>query len=102
MLGDQWCGERAAAAVDRVPVPVHPHRVGDGLVGLNEEVLENQSKIAIHRRVPDLLGVDDEPPDHADRLLHRNMCVVEERAFLVHIKLVDKGAARFDHVLRQS
>jgi hypothetical protein len=82
-------------------IEIHPLAVGDRRVGQDLELLRDQGEVLVTGRLIRVLGVDDEQADHAHGFLHRHVGVVEERAVLVELELINERLTRRDEVLHQ-
>src|SRR5258707_6540620 len=91
---DKRCCRWTGFSIEDQPVELHVHRVGYGIIRQHRIFLQMDQEVLIAMRLVGLFGVHDEGTEHSSHLLHRHVRVVEIRAFLMDIELIDESAAR--------
>src|SRR5271170_6744385 len=90
-----WSGD----AVHGEPVELHVGGVGDGVVGKNGPLLQDDAEIVVDVRGVRVLRMGDEHAEQADHFLHGTVRVVEKRTRLVNREFVRKSFAGSDGFL---
>src|SRR5690606_19048486 len=86
----------------RMPVPIHLGGIVDGGIRWDVEILIDETKVSVDRRIVSNFRMADEKSCHSHSFLHWNVCVVEEGASLVNVELIDFRLSGFDQVLYET
>src|SRR5579883_2409677 len=93
---------RTRLAVKCEPIEFHIHAVRNRTIWQNCVLLERDQVVLVNMRRVRRLRMNNEAAKHSNHFLHRHMGVIEERAVLMKVELVNKTLAGHHRFLTDS